>query len=132
MLRNILAALGLLLVFTTFKADASCINPLTVDYSSDSMVYQLDADNYDIRDYGKDHLAHAIKMIRILVEEKLGCARTDINFGRGPWGKSRSKCLKVQPDADESLVCYVESNLGNFIVTWDSHTTVNFIFKRWD
>ena len=36
-------------------------------------------DDYEVRDYGKDHLAEAIALIRIVVEEQ-GCSRKDVNF----------------------------------------------------
>ncbi|MBL6988956.1 MAG: hypothetical protein ISR65_04230 [Bacteriovoracaceae bacterium] len=110
----------------------SCASRLINVESHDSAVYSLNIDQYNIPDYGNDHLAYGIKSIRILLEKR-GCRRQDINFGRTSFGRSsRSRCRAIVPKQESSRVCYVETNIGFFFVTWDMLTGVNITFNRWD
>jgi hypothetical protein len=132
---KLLITLSLLIVSTSlFASPTKCVARLTNDYNQDSVAYSLNVDELEPKfqkDYGPDHLAQGILMVRALVSEA-GCARGDINFGKGPGGKSSSKCRKLINYIDTSLVCYIESNLGFFSVSWDSFTNVHLVFNRWD
>ena len=116
---------------TTIASERECLMRLTHSYAQDSRNFQLNLDEIDIRDYGRDYLAKAIKVIRLVIAE-VGCVKKDINFGKGPFGRSRSRCSQVVSLNDESRVCYVESNLGYWFVTYDYQDRANIIFNRWD
>ncbi|MBT3583547.1 MAG: hypothetical protein HN509_01465 [Halobacteriovoraceae bacterium] len=139
----LVAATGILLALSSqvqaFEGDYNkgiyqsdrCIELLTQGRSSDSYSYSLDSDDYQVRDYGNDHLADAYVWIRILIG-KLGCGKKDINFGKGPLGRAHSRCRRLVPHAANSITCYIESNLGYFFVTHDMQTKVNIVFNRFD
>ncbi|OUR98514.1 hypothetical protein A9Q84_03635 [Halobacteriovorax marinus] len=112
-------------------SETRCITRLTNDYSQDSITHTMDLNDYEVRDYGNDHLAFSIKMIRNLLSE-VGCSRTAINFGRSARGRSHNRCDQVLRGVPGSRVCYVETNLGYFFVTRDMLTNVHVTFNRWD
>jgi len=121
---------SLLLISSKIYATATQCFDILMPYG-DSQTYQIDLDDADLMTYGKDHLANAIVIVRYLLKE-LGCSKKDINFGKGPDGRSRSRCQRVEPLRRNSLSCYIESNLGYFFVNWDYQSTANIIFARWD
>lgn len=108
-----------------------CVGALTSDYAVNSKTFSLDTDNYDLRNYGNDYQAFSIAMIRILLSEQ-GCKRKAVNFGFGPFGRSTHKCQPMLRNRPFSNVCYVETNLGAFIVSTDFDTLVHIIYKSWD
>lgn len=108
-----------------------CVGVLTNNYAVNSQAFSLDTDEYELRNYGNDHLAFSIVMIRILLSEQ-GCKKTAINFGNGPFGRSLHKCQPMVRNRPFSNVCYVETNLGAFIVSTDFDTLVHIIYKSWD
>lgn len=115
-----------------FQGQASeCRDVLMTESYTPVRYFTLDTDDYEIRDYGRDHLAWAIKIIRLLVEEK-GCAQSEINFGRGDFGRAKNRCTLVSAPKEESLVCYIETNLGYFIVAPTYTSRVSILFHLWD
>jgi hypothetical protein len=120
-----------LLSFQSAKAANQCLERITYDHSLDSFTYSINVDEINDRYFGRDHLAAAIHYIKIVLEKK-GCSRVDINFGRGGFGRSKSKCQYLVPSVASSLSCYVETNLGYFFVTRDFLTRVHVVFSRWD
>ncbi|WP_127718141.1 hypothetical protein [Halobacteriovorax sp. HLS] len=115
----------------TSASESTCIDNLTDGYTADSATHTLNINDLEIRDYGNDHVAFSIKIVRELLEE-VGCRRNDVNFGRGSRGRSHSRCEQVLRGTPSSRVCYVESNLGYFFVTRDLLTNVHITFNRWD
>ncbi len=131
----------ILLALVTFKIYASpqeCMQKLTNNYQQDSLNEVLNIEELDDRyqrDFGSDHLAYAINMIRALLEEKK-CnpdPGVDINFSRTSTGvRAFSKCRYLIPNEALSLTCSVESSLGKFYVTWDDFDRCYIVFSRWD
>jgi hypothetical protein len=129
--KSLIALAALILLSQTVQAaKKDCIDRLMSDANFDSATYSIHSDDLD-RDFGKDHLASAIYTIRLLIDQK-GCSRSDINFGKGPLGRSRSRCTKLVGNQDHTRVCYVETNLGYFFLTTDLLDTVNITYSRWD
>lgn len=116
---------------SSFATSFKCLDTLTLSHNENSRVFNLNLDDYEIRDYGSDELAKAISLIRIVIKEE-GCSRSDINFSKGPVGRSRSRCSKVVSSVDSSLACYVETNLGSWFVSYDFLENAKIIFNRWD
>jgi hypothetical protein len=106
----------------TNASESRCINRLTNDYAQDSVT---------LRNYGNDHLAFSIKIIRNLLED-VGCSKAVINFGRSARGRSHNRCDQILRGVPNSRVCYIETNLGYFFVTKDMLTKVHVTFNRWD
>lgn len=131
--RLVLITSFLLLAVSEFSSasETRCIDRLTDAYSTDSMSHTINLNDINIRDYGNDHLAFSIKIVRELLNE-VGCSGNDINFGRSSRGRSHSRCHQVLRGVPSSRVCYVESNLGYFFLTRDMLTNVNITFNRWD
>lgn len=94
---------------------------------SESALYIVDHEDV----WGPDHLASSIRAIRKLSYE-LGCEHGDLNFGRGPEGRSHSDCNQLAGTRLNSVVCYVESNLGYFIVNRTYNDKLNVLFNHWD
>jgi len=107
-----------------------CREILTNGLSSNSKTFEMSYDLLDI-DYGRDYLARAVRLVRLLLESE-GCQKKDINFGKGPNGRSNSRCVSIVANRDNSRVCYVESNLGYFILSQDMHDSVTITFNLWD
>lgn len=108
-----------------------CLAQLTNNFAVKSRAFTLNTDDYQLRDYGNDHLAFSIVMIRILLSEE-GCRKKVINFGKGPFGRSTHNCQPMVRNRSSSNVCYLETNLGAFVVTTDFETLTHIIFKSWD
>jgi hypothetical protein len=126
---SLLAAL--MFSFSALSQERACLSSLTQNFSVNSRAFVVDLDEEPIRDYGSDYLAHSIAVIRNVID-KIGCSRQDINFGKGLFGRSRHSCKMLVPHRELARVCYVETNLGAFIVTNDFLDHAHVIFKRWD
>jgi hypothetical protein len=113
-----------------FEKEA-CISNLTDNYFVNSKSFTIDTDRYNVRDYGNDHLAFAILMVRLTLKEE-GCQRDVVNFGQGPLGRATHSCELLVPGREYSRSCYIETNLGAFIITTDFQTLAHVIYKRWD
>ena len=131
LVKSIIALAALILLSQGVQASPkNCITRLMSGSNVDSVNYNIHSDDID-RDFGKDYLAQAIYTIRVLIDDK-GCSQADINFGKGPLGRSRSRCTKIVGNQDHTRVCYVETNLGYFFLTTDLLDTVNITYSRWD
>lgn len=131
LVKSIIALAALILLSQGVQASPKdCASRLFSGSNLDSVNYSINSDEIN-RDFGRDHLASAIYTIRILIEDK-GCSQSDINFGKGPLGRSRSRCTKLVGNQDHTRVCYVETNLGYFFLTTDFLETVNITYSRWD
>jgi len=114
-----------------FEKMRDCQSTLTRNFTLNSATFSMDLDEYDIRDYGKDHVAFSIRLVRELLND-LGCSPKAVNFGQGALGRSTQSCRQLVPGREISRVCYIETNLGAFILTVDYFTEVHIVFKRWD
>lgn len=120
------------LTIQTASADAyDCRRTLSGNFSSDSRHYALESALWNEDEFGKDHLKGAVSVIRELLKRN-HCERSDINFGAGPNGRSKSRCVQVSPTRSSSLSCYVESNLGYFFLTKDMLSKIHVVYNRWD
>lgn len=114
------------------QAEQKCRRTLTSDYSHDSQSFTMDLSTLDIRDYGNDHVAKSIKVIRELLED-LGCQKHAVKFGVGPQGRAQNKCWFFDPNnRDISRVCYVVTNLGIFTTQHDYLDKMIITYKRFD
>ena len=119
------------IISNVFASPTECVRKITSDYSVSTTFTNIDLNQLELRDYGKDYLAQAIAVIRVYVD-KMGCARSDINFGRGPNGRSFSRCRLVERYSPQSRSCYVETNLGYFMVTKNLGDNMHLVFNLWD
>ncbi len=115
-----------------YATPVNCIKNLTHNFSVDSAAYSINLDETEVREFGSDHLANGIQIIKVLIFDK-GCERSDINFLKTPLDRnSFSRCKKLLENNDHSLVCFVESSIGYFFVTWDQLSRAHIIYNRWD
>jgi hypothetical protein len=111
----------------------SCEAKLTNDHNRDFSFYSFNRDEVShLRDFGPDHLAQSIVYIRYLLNKVVGCQNDEVNFGKGPQGRAQSRCSSLSPKVDFSKVCYVETNLGYFLVHTDFMENITIQFHRWD
>lgn len=108
-----------------------CRSLLLKEFTLDSRYITYKLDDLNVGDAGPDFLAHAIRVIRSVID-KVGCGPRDINFGKGPEGRASSRCQMIARQRDNSRMCYVESNLGYFFVHTDFVDNVHVLFHRWD
>jgi hypothetical protein len=135
-MRQLLSIFSLVAVISlgwssAYASTSSCELILSGNHSQNSSMYSVDQDDLGDRDWGRDFLGLAYYSIRYLLEKK-GCSKDDINFGKGPFGRARSRCRYLVPNHQASHVCYVESNIGYFFLTWDMLTGINIVYNRWD
>ena len=131
LIKGIILVLGLSILSNVFASSSDCVRRITNNYEYNTTFTNVDLDQLEIRDYGKDYLAQAIAVIRHYVDKK-GCKKTDINFGKGPNGRSFSRCRLVERYSPQSRACYVETNLGYFIVTKNLGENMHLVFNIWD
>jgi len=118
-------------VFADYQSQSTCIEKLTDGHERDSYTFTVDLDQSGARDYGKDKLATAISLVRSLLVD-VGCSRKDVNFGKGPLGRSYNRCRMISPGRTNSIVCYIETNLGFFVVSHNYQTEYHITYNRWD
>lgn len=109
----------------------NCRQRLTANHLRDSSVYRLNTLDLDVPNFGNDELALATFYVKALILNE-GCSRSEINFAKGPWGRSRSICKRLIPQAISSKICYLETNLGYFTVNSDLLDHILITFSRWD
>ena len=98
--------------------------------SSNTFTVEPGADDEDFS-WGPDFQADSIYAIRVVLGY-LGCAKADINFGKGPYGRSEQNCQRLSSGKPYSTVCYIESNLGFFFVHQDFQGHMQVNYNRWD
>ena len=130
-IKGIIIAITLVFISGTYASSTDCIRRITHDFTYSTTFTNIDLDQLELRDYGKDYLAQAIAVIRVYVDKK-GCEKTDINFGKGPNGRSYSRCRLVERYSPHSRSCYVETNLGYFMVTKNLGENMHLVFNLWD
>jgi hypothetical protein len=119
--------------FSSFAIEKSCTELLTQNYSKNSHSYQMNeeeltgisefVESYDI---SKNI---SFKVVEVLLE-RLKCNKKGVSFTSYPF--NRSSCKEIVPGVSTSYVCYVESNVGYFVINMDMMSTVNVTFNRWD
>lgn len=126
--------LGLAVFFSlnAFASKDTCLSKLTYDFAVDSRSFKVDTDSMVVLGDEKDYLTQAISIVRGTLDLH-GCdGRSDINFGHGPMGRTKSSCKQLIKGRDYSVSCYVESSLGYFFITKDLQTNAFVVFSRWD
>ena len=110
-----------------------CQSRLTNNFRESTLMENFKYDSESVRNYGKDYLAESIAILRLFVLDR-GCSDRAINFGKGPSGRSASRCRLVERYSPQSRVCYIETNLGYFLVSksLESSSRLQIIFNLWD
>jgi hypothetical protein len=129
--KGLILALSMAAISNAFATPTDCIRKITNDFTYSTTFTNIDLDQLELRDYGKDYLAQAIAVIRVYASKK-GCNKKDINFGKGPNGRSYSRCRLVERYSPHSRSCYVETNLGYFMVTKNLGENMHLVFNLWD
>lgn len=114
--------LMVLLQVTAAAANITCLDKL-LPFSRHSGVHQLSRQEWNDGQSTLNPNA-ALAAIRSLTEVKLLCNSSEINVVVQP------VCNKVIQDQDSSLVCFLFTNLGYFIIAKDGARTTNIIFSR--
>jgi hypothetical protein len=117
--------------FATTSLSERCKTNLTDDYRKDSVSFQVNLDDHNPPNFRNDKIAKAIFAIRAVLREN-NCARKAINFSKGMLGKSKHNCTYVHRKFRNSLVCYIQTNLGFFFVSEDYVGNTNVVYNRWD
>ena len=113
------------------RSSFDCQSRLTDNFRTRTLMANFEYDSSRIRNFGRDYLADAIAVVRLFIEDK-GCSKNSINFGRGPRGRSTSRCRLVERYSPQSRVCYVETNLGYFLLSKSLENNAQIIFNLWD
>ena len=117
---------------TDIQAEQKCRRTLTNDFSLNSQTFTMDLTTLDIRDYGNDHLAKSIRVIREVLTD-IGCQPHAVKFGIGPQGRAHNRCWYIdQHNRDISRYCHVVTNLGVFSTQYDYLENMIITYKRFD
>lgn len=117
-----LILIGLLSVSTCFSKD--CYEKLLGNQfdSNTHQVYELQNVSDDVR---ANRLAYSKAAINRLTQI-LDCAPEELKF------QGKTSCKEILPGYQRSKVCYIEANLGYFLVAIDYMENINITFNRWD
>ena len=129
--KGMILVFGMALISNVFATPTEGMKKTTNDFSVTTTFTNIDLNQLELRDYGKDYLAQAIAVIRVYGDQQ-GCERSDINFGKGPNGRSYSRCRLVERYSPHSRSCYVETNIGYFMVTKNLGDNMHLVFNLWD
>ena len=66
----------------------------------------------------------AARAMNSFIFGKLLCRTTEIEFATAP------TCAQIDATIPDSLVCYVNSNLGHFIISQDSGKNLHIVFHK--
>lgn len=130
-LKSVVLLVFISLISNTYASSTDCVKRITNDFKYPTTFANIDLDQLEMRDYDKDYLAQAIAVIRVYADKK-GCDKKDINFGKGPNGQSSSRCRLVERYSPHSRSCYVETNIGYFMVTKNLGENMHLVFNIWD
>lgn len=118
--------------FNSYASKNECVEKLTSNFSLDSKAFKVDLDSIVLTSHENDLQAQSREIIRFVLNGA-GCnGNADINFGWGPDGRTKNNCQNLIKGKDSSAVCYIEADIGYFIITKDLQTTAHIIFSRWD
>jgi len=116
-MKKLMMALVCLVVFTTAHAGADCYTRL-LKGGNDSVVHQLNvmdvSPSYTLKSMTITGLQNLLK--------DCGCKPT----------LNKVQCGQAIRGNDLTAICYVESDMGYFLVNRDYLDNLNVIFNRWD
>lgn len=125
-------ALITILFSLSAHAEQTCLEKLTNDYERESRTFEFNADHVTDRDFGRDTLAFSFQAVRKALTT-VGChPKLDVNFSKSPLGGSDNLCREIIPGRHSSMVCYIESNLGYWVVSQGTVNNVVVTYYRWD
>jgi hypothetical protein len=127
-MKKLFIFLALVLSTSAFAHHNDCVATLTDNYDIETSYHIIDSNDVI---WTKDLKNSAINAIKYLLET-MGCNKEDYNFGKGPMGKSQSKCSFNIPNNHATMSCYIETNIGYFTVTKDLQERSHIIFHLWD
>ena len=130
-MRSVLILLFLICGEACWASQEECLQKLTANHTRDSAVYRFNISDNDLPDFGRDYLGQATFIIKSLLFKE-GCSAKDVNFGEGPGGRAHSACTEIVGESSTSRVCYRESNLGYFTLSYDALDFALITFARWD
>lgn len=128
-MKKLLLSLALLAVASYGQAFASmenCRMNLLDDYKGDSKSYQI-ADESLVNDFDSSPRSYSIESVQnlsnsLVKKSGLNC-QVEV---------SKASCKRIIANVDSSMVCYLESEIGYFLVSKDQLSGVNIVFNRWD
>jgi hypothetical protein len=129
-MKKIFTVLMMITSMNLLASAQTCIDKITHDNSVDSASITFQAEDYE---FENDHVGDAYQLSRLFVERK-GCGKKDLRFTGGPdSGRSgKAICKLIAKGIPHSRVCYIESNIGFFIVSRDMVSGATVVYNRWD
>lgn len=105
-----------------------CYDKFIEDGAYDSRSFQIPDYQLD-NDFESESLDLSKEAV-VQVAKNLGCHESEL----GLHNKSAqvARCQEIVPGNELSKVCYLESNVGYFMISKDMLSNVNIIFNRWD
>ena len=129
-MKNILILTAVLISTSLWASPQTCIDRITKNNTVDSASITFIADDYH---FENDHVGDAYNLSRLFISRK-GCGKNDIRFTAGPDSVRSGKavCNNIAKGKPHSQVCYIESNIGYFLVARDMISGVTVVYNRWD
>jgi hypothetical protein len=126
-MRHLIFAIFSFLVFTEV-ASADCYEKFTQGFSKDSHAYQVYGEDLS-EDYESLNLEISLAAVHF-VAKKIGCSDDEMTISNK--GLSLAACRRIHPKAYLSLSCFIEANVGYFMVSEDMMGNLNIVFNRYD
>ena len=104
----------------------NCRSNFLKDYKGDSRSFKI-ADEALVNDFDSRPKSYTIEAIKSLSQDLSDKSGLNCHIKI-----SKSSCREVAEGIPSSMVCYLESEIGYFIVSKDMLSGVNIIFNRWD
>ncbi|EQC44490.1 hypothetical protein M899_2326 [Bacteriovorax sp. BSW11_IV] len=121
--------MAIVLLLSAMGANANeCYMKFVDDGNHDSRSFQIN--DIDLNnDFDEDAMSFSKEAI-VQVAKSIGCKAHDLGLAnKNAMGES---CVEMIPGKPFSKVCYVESDVGYFMVSKDMLDHVNIIYNRWD
>lgn len=119
---------SLILIFSLFfslGAFADCYDKLISKPPYDSRSFFVYQALYEV-DAEELNEASSVNVVHKLLKDKVGCQEKSLEQ------EYRSSCKELMPGKSWSKVCYVESQMGYFVIQMDMMEGAHVIFNRWD
>jgi len=112
-------------LFFSLGAFADCYDRLISEPPHDSRSFFVYEALYEV-DAEELNESSSKAVVQKLLKDKIGCQEKSLNV------EFRASCKELMPGKSWSKVCYLESQMGYFVIQMDMMEGAHVIFNRWD
>ncbi|TNE96407.1 MAG: hypothetical protein EP326_13420 [Deltaproteobacteria bacterium] len=105
--------------------EAACYDKLIAEPPFDSKSFFVQEALYEV-DAQELNESSSVHVVEKLLRDRIGCEEKSLSRG------VEVSCKELMPGKSWSKVCYVESEMGYFVIQMDMMEGAHVIFNRWD